>query len=733
MNMIKDELVLNGIVERIVFHSDSTGYTVIEMSCAGELITAVGDFTDLSPGEEVSVTGLWTTHTSYGRQFRVSTYTRSLPDTAAKLYKYLASGAIKGIGPKTALKIIEKFGERTFDILENDPQKLSSVNGISVQKAVDICAEFKQQYAVRKIMIELESYGLSASECSSVYKYYGSDALETVKTNPYILCRTVPGFSFDKAEMLSTRLDYEPNKYYRYEAGIIHILKHNLMNGHTCLPEKKVISTACQLLGADETELSEFTYELIDTKQIVRTEFNSESFLYLPSLYSAERFIAERMESILRFPPASLASLSEQIDKVQKRNGINYASKQREAIITAAEKGLLILTGGPGTGKTTAIKGIIDIFDSAHIEVLLCAPTGRAAKRLSEVSGKEAKTIHRLLEVEWTDEEKPVFKRNAQDPLRCGAVIVDEMSMVDAELFAALLDAIPLSCRIILAGDSDQLPSVGPGNVLGDLISTGVLPVVCLTEIFRQAQQSLIVMNAHRIMNNEKLILNSTDNDFFFIQRDTPESTAMLVADLISKRLPKAYGVSPLNDIQILCPSRKGDCGTVNLNVRLQQILNPADSFKKETSTSGGRIFREGDRVMQIKNNYNLKWTKGYEEGEGIFNGDIGIIININRTAGFMTVLFDDRETEYPVDNLSELELAYAITVHKSQGNEYPVVIIPVIDCPPMLTYRNLLYTAVTRSKRLLVLVGNEKTVLSMAENNRQNKRYSGLSYFLSE
>ena len=472
--------------------------------------------------------------------------------------------------------------------------------------------------------------------------------------------------------------------------------------------------------------------DLVRMKSLVRMPINGAEFLFLPEIYTAEICIAEKMNRMLRFPPARVSSADADIDRIEAYNNIVYAEKQRLAIRTAGEKGLLILTGGPGTGKTTAVRGIIDLYEGSRVEVLLCAPTGMAAKRLSEVTGREAKTIHRLLEVEWDETEKPVFRRNTENPLSAGAVIVDEVSMVDVELFASLLQALPLGCRLILIGDSDQLPSVGPGNVLGDLICTGNLPVVCLTEIFRQAQKSLIVMNAHRIIAGEMPTLDATDSDFFFIRRDTPQAAAKTVSELISRRLPEAFGFSPLDDVQILCPSKKGDCGTVNINRRLQEILNPPDRTKNHLITPGSRVLREGDRVMQVRNNYNIGWTRGSEEGDGVFNGDIGKIEKINYAAGVMTVLFDDRSAEYPADNLSELELAYAVTVHKSQGSEYPVVIIPLIDTPPMLMYRNLLYTAVTRAKKMLIIVGREDRIASMVQNNKTNKRYSALDAFLA-
>lgn len=722
---------ITGIIENVVFHNTTNLFTVLEVNIQGEIVTAVGTVSEPAPGEEMTLTGEWGSHDVFGRQFKISAYARSLPDTTAKLYRYLASGAVKGIGPKTALKIIEHFGEDSFRILETEPEKLAVIRGISKPQALNISAEFNRQYSMRKLMIELENVGISPSECTAIYKYFGANALKLIRENPYILCGTVRGFTFERAEKLALDMGISPSAENRNSAGILHIIRHNLLNGHTCIPRRKLASPAEALLGITEEETEISVEYLLARKMLISSEIRGDEFVFLPEMFMAENAIAQRMKNIMKFPPSKVLFAEAEIEKTEQRNGIFYAEKQKEAILTAAEKGLLILTGGPGTGKTTAVRGIIDVLENRGVEVLLCAPTGRAAKRMSEVTGREAKTIHRLLEVEWDSNDKPVFRRDASDPLVAGAVIVDEMSMVDAELFSSLLDAIPMGCRIILVGDSDQLPSVGPGNVLNDLIESGILPVVCLTEIFRQAQKSLIVMNAHRIISGELPELHVNDSDFFFMKRDDVTMASDTIVQLASKRLPDAYGFSPFDDIQILCPSRKGDLGTVNLNRRLQAVLNPPDRTKNELRTSGGRVFREGDKVMQTKNNYDIFWTKGNEEGEGIFNGDIGILKKINYAAGTMKIEFDDRVADYPSDNLSELEHAYAVTVHKSQGSEYPVVIMPVLDCPPKLMYRNLLYTGVTRAKKILVIVGDEEKVEKMTLNNKQNKRYSALTDFL--
>lgn len=723
---------VSGVVEEVVFHNSVSGFTVLEINCAGELVSAVGVVSEIAAGEEVKLQGKWVSHEVFGRQFKFDACRRSLPDTAAKLFRYLASGAVKGVGPKLAAKIIERFGEESFDVLENDPERLAVINGISKDKARKISDEFRRLTSLRQVLLELENYGVTPTESTTIYKYFGVNAVNVIKENPYILFGTINGFTFERSELIAEAMGLPPDSAYRRRAGIIYVVTHNLSNGHTCIPRRKLVPPCCDRLDMTEEETNNTIDELIDSKQLVSDTVSGEEFIFLPRLYIAEKQIAEKLALMTKFAPSAISTIESDIDTIEAVTGVHYAGKQREALKTAGEKGMLVLTGGPGTGKTTAVKGIIEVFKKKHVDVLLCAPTGRAAKRLSEVCGQEAKTIHRLLEVEWDDTEKPTFNRNAENPLRCGALIVDEMSMVDAELFASLLDALPLGARLILVGDSDQLPSVGPGNVLTDIIGSECIPVVCLTEIFRQAQKSLVVMNAHRIITGEMPELTKTDSDFFFMKRDN-SLTPQTVASLLAKRLPDAYGFDPFTDIQVLCPSRKGDSGTVNLNRLLQSSLNPKHKTKNEVTTTVGKLFREGDRVMQVKNNYRLEWHRGAEEGEGIFNGDIGILKKINYAAGTMTIEFDDRTADYPTDNLSELELAYAVTVHKSQGSEYPAVILPLSGVQPMLLYRNLLYTAVTRAKKMLVIVGNEEIIFRMVQNNRQNKRYSALKEFLTQ
>lgn len=720
-----------GTVEDVIFHNEESGFTVIELTTEDEYITAVGVLPDVAAGEELRLKGNWVTHQTFGRQFRAELCERKLPSNAADLYKYLASGTVSGIGAKTAQKIIERFGDESFDILENHPEKLTVIKGISLQKAEKMSRSFNEQFAVRQIMIDLERFGMKPFECLKAYKAFGANAVDVIKSNPYELCPEPICMSFDRVEDIASELPTQPDALYRRKAGIVHVIKHNLNNGHTCLPRRKILSPCCQLLDTDSEIIDEVISILLEEGKLISKIIDEDEFLFLPHIFSAESSCAERIKIMLRFPPAGKPTLFQDIDNIERTECIIYDENQRNAIITAVEKGMLILTGGPGTGKTTTLNGIIKLLESDGLHVALAAPTGRAAKRMSEITGKEAKTIHRLLEVEWDKNDNPYFSRNLKNPIKADALIVDELSMVDVVLFANLLNALPLGCRLILVGDSNQLPAVGAGNVLHDLIDSGILPVVELNKVFRQAMKSRIVTNAHDIVNGNMPDLNSKDNDFFFMNRESNVSVTKTVIELCSVRLPKAYKFSPLNDIQILCPSRKGETGSVYLNKALQAVLNPPSEMKNEI-TSGGRSFREGDKVMQIKNNYDILWKRGDEEGSGVFNGDIGIIKKIDKISSTMRVLFDDdKEALYSFDGVAELEHAYAMTVHKSQGNEFNAVVMPVFSVVPNLCYRNLLYTAVTRAKKLMILIGSENIVRLMTENDSKMKRYSALKYFL--
>ena len=733
MQQNNEYVQITGIVEDVVFQNNENSFTVLDVSCDGELVTAVGELPEVTAGEKVVLTGTWGMHPSFGRQFKVERFERYMPETAAQFLKYLSSGAIKGIGPKTATYIVERFGDNTFNVIENEPDRLTFIKGISKDKAQKISAEFKKQFAVRTVILGLEKYGLVPSECIRIFKKLGINAVSIIEENPYILCGEAQIISFERAEKIASELENVPDTKHRLRAGIAHIIRYNLLNGHTCLPEKKVIPLCCELLNVSEDDAQSSIEEMIGNKMLARFMIKEKSYLSLPEVYLAESKIDEKIKLFTKFSASEMEVNEDEITTIEKLNNIKYEGKQRDAIKLAASGSMLVLTGGPGTGKTTTVKGIISYFERKRMEILLAAPTGRAAKRMSELTGCEAKTIHRLLEVEWSDNDKAEFKRNAQNPLSADVIILDEVSMVDVFLFSKFLDAVRFGCRVILVGDSDQLPAVGAGNVLGDIVASGVVPVVKLTEIFRQAQQSLIVTNAHSVIEGNMPVIDSHDNDFFFMSRENPLAAARTVADLCIERLPKAYGYSPLHDIQVLCPSRKGDCGTINLNRHLQAYLNPPDENKAECKVAG-RLFRVGDKVMQIKNNYDIPWDKGRESGNGLFNGDIGIIKEISIKNEIMQIIFDeDKEVVYPIASATELELAYAVTVHKSQGSEYDAVVMPIVDAPPQLMYRNLLYTAITRAKKLLIIVGSSTKLEKMVENNKQNKRYSMLKTMLKQ
>ncbi|HIU35957.1 MAG TPA: ATP-dependent RecD-like DNA helicase [Candidatus Fimenecus excrementigallinarum] len=723
---------LDGTVEDIRFRNEQNGYTVLEIGCDDELVTAVGTFSDISVGETVRLSGEWVFHPTFGRQFKVAAFERELPATTEQLYNYLAAGAVKGIGPATAEKIVKAFGERTFDVLENEPDKLAAIKGISKDKARQIQKNFQKQFAERTVMLALEGYGMTPRECIAAYDAFGSNAVERVVQNPFSLCDADARIGFERAEAIAAALPQPPAPQLRLQAGIVHILQKNLNdNGHTCIPRSKVVSIAAAYLEASADDVERELDGLLASHRLETAELAGRDFIFLPSAYRDEKSISDRIRVLLRFPPPQSETLEQDIAALERENSISYAETQRTAIRTAVERGLLILTGGPGTGKTTTLKGILQLFERQGLDIALAAPTGRAAKRMTELTGRDAKTIHRLLEVEWDDHDRAVFKRGLRNPLECEALILDELSMVDIHLFASLLQALPFGCRLILVGDADQLPPVGAGNVLADLIASELLPTVCLTEVFRQAMGSLIVTNAHRIVRGEMPVLDRKDGDFFLLERPNPYHAARAVVQLVAARLPQAYGLSPTADIQVLCPSKKGETGTVHLNTLLQNAVNPPDGKKAEL-TVGFRTFRTGDKVMQTKNNYDMLWEKpDGETGEGIFNGDIGVIEQIDLRDGVARIRFDDRTVLAAKEQLTDMELAYAVTVHKSQGSEFPAVVLPVVGVLPNLQYRNLLYTAVTRAKQLLILVGTAEETAAMVQNDKKTRRYSALQWFL--
>lgn len=732
--MEQELAALCGTVENIVFCNENNGWTVFEIDSGDELVTAVGNVLQIAPGDEIKLKGEWVNHPSYGRQFRVESFEKSMPTTVDAMLKYLSSGAVKGIGPTTAKRIIDMFGEKTLEVIENEPESLTHVRGISPKKAQSISEEYKKQFGVRTCMLFLQQYEVTAAEAVRIWQRFGQNAVEQVKANPYVLCDAGLWISFDRADAIAKAMGFGSDTSYRVRAGIAHILRHNLYSGgHTYIPSDKLVPMAAKMLGVSEDDVSSELDKLISEEELEQTEFSGRQVVFLPEAFRAETYAAGRLKLMLQITPPEIGECSRRIKEVEESFGITYADKQKKAIETACSRGLMVLTGGPGTGKTTTINAIISIYEGMGLKVSLAAPTGRAAKRMSEVTGKEAKTIHRMLEMEYTQDDVAKFSRDEKNKLECDALIVDELSMVDVMLLESLLRALKLTCRLVMVGDADQLPPVGAGNALRDMIDSGVLPVVVLDEIFRQAAQSLIITNAHKIVKGELPDLSRRDGDFFFMPRHTTVQVKSTVKELVSTRLPDAYGYSPLWDIQVLVPGRKGELGANDLNATLQQALNPPSSEKPERQF-GSKIFRQGDKVMQIKNNYDIIWKKkNGEQGTGVFNGDVGVLESLDRRSGVMRIRFDDRYADYGPESINELELAYAITVHKSQGSEFRAVVMPLFSGAPQLFYRNLLYTAVTRAKELVIIVGRTDAVERMVKNDRKMKRYTGMCEFLKE
>lgn len=727
----KELLQLSGSVEEIVFRNANNGYTVLTMLCDGSEVTAVGNMSDVNVGDELKLTGTWKNHANYGEQFAFEYYEQCLPSGAASILKYLSSGVIKGIGRATAKRLVDEFGDDTLEVMQKQPERLAQIRGISKEKALAISAEIQRAFGMREVMMYLEKYHITPKESVQIWKQLGADAVSLIEANPYILCMKDIGVSFERADTIAAALGKSEDDTFRIRAGTQFIIAYNAGNGHTCLPRERLMNVTADYLRLTPEQINAAISEMITDGTVTADMLGEREFIFLPDYYRSESYAAQQLGIMLKFPPERIVGAEAALEAFEKRQGIEYAALQRKAIVEALSGGMLILTGGPGTGKTTALNAIIELYEACGIKVALAAPTGRAAQRMSEVTGREAKTIHRLLEVEWDNNDRPLFKRNERNLLSCDALILDEMSMVDAALFEGVVRALPIGCRLIMVGDTDQLPSVGAGNILGDLIASGKIPVVQLTEIFRQSMQSLIVTNAHRIVHGEMPELHRTDSDFFFMACGDREKIASTIVDLCTTRLPATYHYSPLCDIQVLCPGRKGELGVMDINKRLQQVLNPPDTGKPEINMPVYTL-RKGDKVMQTKNNYDLVWTKSDgTDGTGVYNGDIGMIEDINKSSKTALVRFDDKLVIYDHDAMISLDLAYAATVHKSQGNEFNAVIIPMYYGAPQLCYRNLLYTAVTRAKKLLILVGNVGTLRKMVENNRKTLRYSALKTFM--
>lgn len=725
-------ITIEGTVEEIIFANEINGYLICDLRSEKETTTIVGYMPFISVGETLKVTGKWVTHPDYGKQLKVDLYEKVLPHTPDALEKYLASGVIKGIGPATAAKIIERFENETLDIIQFRPERLSEIKGISLEKALRIGQAFEEQRELRKVVMFFQEYGISPTYAAKIYKVFGATTIEEIRQNPYKLADEIFGISFKTADSIAMRMGIDAHSKYRLCSGIKYVLAQAASNGHTYVPDSNLKVYASQLLNINVEDINDALVFLLLEKSIYMEKQENETRIYLSAFYNAELGVCRKLSELATVHfKGDPGELEEYMERIQQEEGLLLADMQKTAIMEAVFNGVLVITGGPGTGKTTIIKSIIKILTAEGYEVSLAAPTGRAAKRMTEATGFEAKTIHRLLEIGYMGTENDLtFARNEENPIEADVVIIDEMSMVDVLVMNHLLKAIETGTRLIMVGDVDQLPSVGAGNVLKDIISSGVIKTVKLTEIFRQAQESMITVNAHRINKGEYPHLNAKDKDFYFMPRKNAEDIVQTMIGLCSKRLPSTYNLDPMRHIQVLTPTRKGTVGVTNLNVELQKVLNPEGRSKREKAFRGF-IYREGDRVMQIKNNYNLRWYKLDREdieGTGVFNGDMGVITQIDDEDQKIVVLFDDdKVAEYDYTIIDELDPAFAITIHKSQGSEFPVVVMPLFPGPPVLMTRNLLYTAITRARNLVVLVGTEETLREMVSNQRETLRHSGL------
>ena len=733
--------VIEGYIEKIVYRNEENGYTVLGLTNDDLDITCVGFFPFINEGEYIEVNGTITEHPVYGEQIKVSSFQIKEPEDDLSIERYLGSGAIKGIGPKLATRIVKKFKKDTFRIIEEEPERLIEIKGISERIAREIGVQFEEKKELRSAMMFLQQYGISNNLSVKIYQFYGPKMYDILKHNPYKLAEDISGVGFKLADEIAGKVGVLKDSDFRIKAGIIYTLEQANAMGHTFLPKEELTYEASKLLFLGKEQLEKHLTDLMLDKRIVYKEEEGQKRVYSSNFYYMEMNCARMLLDLNMKNKVNEEALEHRIHQLEKNNQIELDELQKQAVVEAAKNGVLVITGGPGTGKTTTINTIIKFFELEGVEILLAAPTGRAAKRMKETTGYEAQTVHRLLELKAAVEEDAKgmhFERNEMNPLEADVVIIDEMSMVDIHLFYALLKSIMVGTRLILVGDVSQLPSVGPGNVLKDIIRSNCFPVVKLFKIFRQVAESDIILNAHKINEGKQITLDNKSKDFFMLKRSDSNQIISVVIQLIKDKMPKYVNASVF-EIQVLTPMRKGELGVERLNQILQQYLNPPDTTKREKEFSQG-IFREGDKVMQIKNNYQMEWEvkngRGFvsEKGNGVFNGDCGIIQEINFFAETITVEFEEgKRVEYRFNDMDELELAYAITIHKSQGSEYPAVVMPILTGPRMLFNRNLLYTAVTRAKKCVTIVGSEEMVLRMIENESEQKRYSSLYLRIQE
>ena len=729
-----EELVTwEGTVHSVIFQNAENGYTVLRLLTEeGEVITVVGCIPCAAPGEHLTVSGVWEQHPQHGEQLRAVELERSLPEDEEEIFDYLSSGVCKGVGPATARRIVDRFGPETLDILERDPGRLTSIRGITEKKAQEIAASFRQAMGLRRLMAFLAQYQLPPVLAMRLRQVYGDAALEKVRENPYLLSSDDCGVEFSATDEIAMSMGFSADCGERLRAAVTFELSHNENNGHVFLPRSKLVAATCQLLDCGEELVEGALDELIERRAVVQEPVANVEACYLRRLWEAEVSACVRLNGLLAVDADRSPQAGKTVSEIEAEQGITYAPQQRQAVELAARTGVVILTGGPGTGKTTTVRGIVALFEKMGLDIVLAAPTGRAAKRMSELTGREAQTIHRLLGMSWNEATQQVaFTKTEKEPLETDAVIVDEMSMVDLTLFSALLRALRPGTRLVLVGDADQLPSVGAGNVFSDLIRSGRVETVFLREVFRQAEKSAIIRNAHAVNLGQPPRLTNDQGDFFFMCRRDGERTVSTIVELCRTRLPEKMGI-PADQIQVLTPTRKGASGTISLNRCLQEALNPAGPDKREIQW-GDRLFREGDRIMQTRNDYNVVW--GREDGTigtGIFNGDVGKILQIDPSGEWLAVEFDGRAATYGVEMLNEIDLAYAMTVHKAQGSEYRCVVMAAMPAAQSLMVRGVLYTALTRARELLIVVGDDAAIRSMAANDKQQKRYSGLRWRLA-